>query len=161
MCNFLFFIFPSCSKFVSVHNKIWCSPGYDDENSNTLAVSPSHSPAGSPAAVINPEAKNNGNSTSLPVPSPSNHSPKLKFFTYTLTMIFVSFFAIFWSILFIYWGLSRPLYHIHWYALYFRSLQHFFLQTIRISMLASLFIPLFFIFFFLLCVLEQLFSHLL
>jgi len=65
---------------------------YDDVNSNTLAVSPSHSPAGSPAAV-NPE-KENGNNSSSPSTPPSNQSPKLKIFTYTLTMLFVSFFAI-------------------------------------------------------------------
>ncbi|XP_062144425.1 aspartyl protease family protein 1-like [Alnus glutinosa] len=67
---------------------------YDDVNSNTLAVSPSPSPGGSPT-VVNPEAaKPNGNNSSIPMPSPSNHSPKLKFCTYTLSMLFVSFFAI-------------------------------------------------------------------
>ena len=64
--------------------------GYNDSNSNTLPISPSHSPTASPsspsvspALAPNPQAK-----------VPSSHSPKLKAFTCTIMMIFVSFLAI-------------------------------------------------------------------
>ncbi|XP_030923512.1 aspartyl protease family protein 1-like [Quercus lobata] len=63
---------------------------YNDSNSNTLPISPSHSPTASPsspsvspALAPNPQAK-----------VPSSHSPKLKAFTCTIMMIFVSFLAI-------------------------------------------------------------------
>ncbi|XP_059438155.1 aspartyl protease family protein 1-like isoform X2 [Corylus avellana] len=71
---------------------------YDDKNSSTLPVSPSHSPAASPAVPVNSEAsqanKRNGSNSSIPVASPSSHSPKLKSFTYALTLLLVSFFVI-------------------------------------------------------------------
>ncbi|XP_062143516.1 aspartyl protease family protein 1-like [Alnus glutinosa] len=68
---------------------------YDDRNSNTIAVSPSHSPAASPALAVNPEAtKRSGSSSIIPVAAPSSHSPKLKSFTYALTVLLVSYFAI-------------------------------------------------------------------
>jgi hypothetical protein len=54
--------------------------GYDDEKSNTLAVSPSHSPSASPDAT-----EKNGISP----------SPKLKSFAYALTVLLASFFAFF------------------------------------------------------------------
>ncbi|KAK7860144.1 hypothetical protein CFP56_042250 [Quercus suber] len=69
--------------------------GYNDSNSNTSPIIPSHSPtaspsspslspAASPALAVNPKAK-----------APSSHSPKLKAFTCTIIMmIFVSFLAI-------------------------------------------------------------------
>ena len=53
--------------------------GNDDEKSNTLAVSPSHSPSASP------DATKNGVSP----------SPKLKSFAYALTVLLASFFAFF------------------------------------------------------------------
>ncbi|KAF3946345.1 hypothetical protein CMV_027378 [Castanea mollissima] len=67
---------------------------YNDSNLNTSPISPSHSPtaspsspslspATSPALAVNPQAK-----------APSSHSPKLKAFTCTIMMIFVSFLAI-------------------------------------------------------------------
>jgi hypothetical protein len=71
------------------------SLGYNDRNSNTLAVSPSHSPAASPSLAVNPEATNkSGSSSSIPVAAPSSHSPKLKYFTYALTVLLVLYFAI-------------------------------------------------------------------
>ncbi|XP_075654378.1 aspartyl protease family protein 1-like isoform X1 [Castanea sativa] len=67
---------------------------YDDENLSTLPISPSHSPAHSPAAV-NPEATaNNGTNSDPTVSPPSSYSPKLKPFHYALAMLLLSFLAI-------------------------------------------------------------------
>jgi hypothetical protein len=71
------------------------SIGYDDKNANTLAFSPSHSPAASPAVAVNSEAtKRSGSNSSIPVATPSSHSPELKSFTHAITLLLVSFLAI-------------------------------------------------------------------
>ena len=73
------------------------SIGYDDKNSNTLAIGPSHSPAASPTVAVNSEAtKRSGSNSSIPVAPPSSHSPESKSFTYALTLLLVSFYAIVW-----------------------------------------------------------------
>ncbi|XP_041016835.1 aspartyl protease family protein 1-like [Juglans microcarpa x Juglans regia] len=65
---------------------------YNDENSNILPTTPSHSPAVSPALAVNPETKqSSGNTSPIPV---ANHSSKWKSFTCTLTILLVSYLAI-------------------------------------------------------------------
>ncbi|KAG2694123.1 hypothetical protein I3760_08G126800 [Carya illinoinensis] len=69
---------------------------YNDQTSNNVPISPSQPPAVSPALPVNPEATGStGNNSQTPAPAPrTNHSPNLKSFTCTFTMLLISFFAL-------------------------------------------------------------------
>ncbi|KAG6647197.1 aspartyl protease family protein 1-like [Carya illinoinensis] len=65
---------------------------YNDESSNTAPISPSPSPAVS--SVVRLTTEGIGNNSYMPAAAPSSYSPKLKSFSYTVTVLLVSFFAI-------------------------------------------------------------------
>ncbi|XP_030923513.1 aspartyl protease family protein 1-like [Quercus lobata] len=67
---------------------------YNDSNSNTFPISPSHSPTASPSSPSVSPATSPALAVSPQAKAPSSHSPKLKAFTCTIMMIFVSFLAI-------------------------------------------------------------------
>ncbi|KAK7816058.1 aspartyl protease family protein 1 [Quercus suber] len=67
---------------------------YNDSNSNTFSISPSHSPAASPSSPSVSPATSPALAVSPQAKAPSSHSPKLKACTCTIMMIFVSFLAI-------------------------------------------------------------------
>lgn len=68
--------------------------GYNDSNSNTFPISPSHSPTASPSSPSVSPATSPALAVSPQAKAPSGHSPNLKAFTCTIMMIFVSFLAI-------------------------------------------------------------------
>ncbi|XP_023877209.1 aspartyl protease family protein 1 [Quercus suber] len=67
---------------------------YNDSNSNTSPINPSHSPAASPSSLSLSPAASPALSINPKATAPSSHSPKLKAFTCAIMMLFVSFFAI-------------------------------------------------------------------
>ena len=85
------------------------SIGYDDKNSNTLAFSPSHALAASPAIAVNSEAnKRSGSNSSIPVAPPSRHSAELKSFLPTHSPRFLFRFLPLFDYAFYLLRLSQP-----------------------------------------------------
>ncbi|KAH7519886.1 aspartyl protease family protein 1 isoform X1 [Ziziphus jujuba] len=70
---------------------------YDNEETNTLPINPSESPAVSPSINVNPEATaGSSNNSHIPAPSsPANsHSLKFNSFTFVLILVVLTLFAI-------------------------------------------------------------------